>query len=200
MAFRSRGPTKLSVWLWLWIPTCKRLKVPSQPREMLVVHHGLFWGKPVPIVGRHRRRVQTLLAAGCSLYACHLPLDRHPEVGNNAQLAARLGLQRIGGFGEAFGVPIGIIGEAPEGMALSALAANLEGVTGARPLVLAGGPTTVRRVAILSGDGAREIPAAFAAGCDTYVTGEHSHVAYHDAAEYGINVSTVVTTPLKRWA
>ncbi len=156
--------------------------------QMLIVHHGLFWGKPLPIIGPHRRRVQALLSAGCSLYACHLPLDRHPEVGNNAQLAAQLGLCRIGEFGEAFGVPIGIIGEAPEGMTLAELAASLERVTGARPLVLPGGPAIVKRVAILSGDGAREIPTAVAAGCDTYVTGEHRHTAYPDAAEYGINV------------
>ncbi len=73
-------------------------------------------------------------------------------------------------------------------MTLDALAAGLQQATGARPQVLPGGPAAVRRVAILSGDGAREIPAAAAAGCDTYVTGELSHSAYHDAAEYGINV------------
>ena len=62
--------------------------------QMLIVHHGLFWGKPLRIVGPHRRRVKALLDGHCSLYAVHLPLDRHAEVGNNAQLARLLGVQR----------------------------------------------------------------------------------------------------------
>src|SRR5512135_3075170 len=57
---------------------------------ILIVHHGLFWGKTLRIVGAHRRRVKALLDANCSLYAVHLPLDRHPEVGNNAELARLL--------------------------------------------------------------------------------------------------------------
>ena len=80
--------------------------------RMLIVHHGLFWGKPLMVVGPHRRRVQALLDGGCSLYAAHLPLDRHPEVGNNAQLARLLGLTVVGGLGEAFGLPVGVIATA----------------------------------------------------------------------------------------
>ena len=80
--------------------------------QMLIVHHGLFWGKVLRIVGPHRRRVQALLDGGCSLYAAHLPLDRHPEVGNNAQLARLLGLTVVGGLGEAFGLPVGVIATA----------------------------------------------------------------------------------------
>src|SRR5689334_11821052 len=78
---------------------------------MLIVHHGLFWGKPLRVVGPHRRRIKALLDAGCSLYACHLPLDRHPAVGNNAELARLLGLKVVGGISEVFGVPIGVIAE-----------------------------------------------------------------------------------------
>ena len=80
--------------------------------RMLIVHHGLFWGKMLRVVGPHRRRVQALLNGGCSLYAAHLPLDRHPEVGNNAQLARLLGLTVTGGLGEAFGLPVGVIATA----------------------------------------------------------------------------------------
>jgi dinuclear metal center YbgI/SA1388 family protein len=155
--------------------------------RMLIVHHGLFWGKALMVVGPHRRRVQALLDGGCSLYAAHLPLDRHPEVGNNAQLARLLGLTVVGGLGEAFGLPVGVIATAaatPRTTLVARLAASL-GVT---PLVLAEGPEQVQRIGIISGGAARDIATAAAAGCDTYITGETSHSSYHDAAEYGVNV------------
>ena len=155
--------------------------------QMLIVHHGLFWGKVLRIVGPHRRRVQALLDGDCSLYAAHLPLDRHPEVGNNAQLARLLGLTVVGGLGEAFGLPVGVIATAvatPRAVLVARLAASLS-VT---PLVLPGGPEQVQRIGIISGGAARDISTAAAAGCDTYITGETSHSSYHDAAEYGVNV------------
>jgi dinuclear metal center YbgI/SA1388 family protein len=154
--------------------------------QMLIVHHGLFWGKVLRIVGPHRRRVQALLEAGCSLYAAHLPLDRHPEVGNNAQLARLLGLTVIGGLGEAFGLPVGVIATAKT--TRTALVARLEADLGVTPLVLPGGPEQVQRIGIISGGAARDVVAAAVAGCDTYITGEASHSSYHDAAEYGVNV------------
>ena len=156
--------------------------------QMLIVHHGLFWGKVVRIVGPHRRRVQALLNGRCSLYAAHLPLDRHPEVGNNAQLARQLGLTVTGGLGEAFGLPVGVVAAAPPHLTCAALVARLTASLGGAPLVLPGGPALVARVGIISGGAAGDIAAAAAAGCDTYITGETSHSAYHNAAEYGINV------------
>jgi dinuclear metal center YbgI/SA1388 family protein len=154
--------------------------------QMLIVHHGLFWGKVLRVVGPHRRRVQALLDGDCSLYAAHLPLDRHPEVGNNAQLARLLGLTVTGGLGEAFGLPVGVIASATTPRA--ALVARLAASLGVSPLVLPEGPEHVRRVGIISGGAARDIATAAAAGCDTYITGETSHSSYHDAAEYAINV------------
>ncbi|PKO22091.1 MAG: Nif3-like dinuclear metal center hexameric protein, partial [Chloroflexi bacterium HGW-Chloroflexi-1] len=135
--------------------------------QMLIVHHGLFWGKPLMIVGPHRRRVQTLLAAGCSLYAVHLPLDRHPEVGNNAQLARLLNLTVTGGFGEVLGSTIGVLAAAPPGLTRSQLAATVQAVLEQPPLVLPGGPDLVQRVGIISGGAAGDIGEAARAGCDT---------------------------------
>jgi dinuclear metal center YbgI/SA1388 family protein len=155
--------------------------------RMLIVHHGLFWGKALMVVGPHRRRVQALLDGGCSLYAAHLPLDRHPEVGNNAQLARLLGLTVVGGLGEAFGLPVGVIATTAT-TTRTALVARLGAGLGVTPLVLPGGPEQVQRVGIISGGAARDIATAAAAGCDTYITGEASHSSYHDAAEYGVNV------------
>jgi len=154
--------------------------------QMLIVHHGLFWGKVLRVVGPHRRRVQALLDGDCSLYAAHLPLDRHPEVGNNAQLARLLGLTVVGGLGEAFGLPVGVIATATT--TRTALVARLAASLGVTPLVLPAGPEHVQRVGIISGGAARDIANAAAAGCDTYITGETSHSSYHDAAEYAINV------------
>jgi dinuclear metal center YbgI/SA1388 family protein len=156
--------------------------------QMLVVHHGLFWGEPLPIVGPHRRRVRALLDADCSLYGVHLPLDRHPEVGNNVELARLAGLTPIGQMGEASGQLVGIVAEAPPGLALSTLAARIAAFTGGPPLVQACGPDTVRRVGVISGGAARWIEEAASRECDTFFTGETSHGHFHAAAEYGINV------------
>jgi dinuclear metal center YbgI/SA1388 family protein len=131
--------------------------------------------------------VQALLDGGCSLYAAHLPLDRHPEVGNNAQLARLLGLTVVGGLGEAFGLPVGVIATAAA-LPRAALVARLAASLGVTPLVLPEGPEQVQRIGIISGGAARDIATASAAGCDTYITGETSHSSYHDAAEYGVNV------------
>jgi dinuclear metal center YbgI/SA1388 family protein len=156
--------------------------------DMLIAHHGLFWGKPLRIVGAHRRRVKTLLDNECSLYASHLPLDRHPEVGNNAQLAALLDLPVVGEFGDAFGLPVGVVCETERELSLDELVATFARAVAAPALVLPGGDRPVRRVGIISGGAASEIAAAVAAGCDAYITGETSHSAYHDAAEQGIHV------------
>ncbi len=156
--------------------------------QMLIVHHGLFWGKPLRIVGAHRRRIKALLNADCSLYASHLPLDRHPEVGNNAELARLLGLQIVEPLCEAFGAPVGFVAESAEPLSLDGLADRFRTAIGEPLLVQPGGPTIIRRVGLMSGGGAGEIGAAVAAGCDAYVTGETSHGAYHEAVEQGINV------------
>lgn len=156
--------------------------------QMLIVHHGLFWGKPMLIVGPHRRRVKALLDADCSLYAVHLPLDRHPQVGNNAVLARLLGLQVVGPLGEAFGAPIGLVAEAEKGLTRQELAQRLAAALGRPPLLMAGGPSIVRRIGIITGGAARDGAAAAQLGCDAFITGETSHSHYHDAAELGINM------------
>ncbi len=106
--------------------------------QMLIVHHGLFWGKVLRVVGPHRRRVQALLDGGCSLYAAHLPLDRHPEVGNNAQLARLLGLTVTGGLGEAFGLPVGVIATTPAPEPRAALVGRLAAQSGRHAVGAAG--------------------------------------------------------------
>lgn len=154
--------------------------------DLLLVHHGLFWGGLEPITGRHGRRVGTLVRAGIALYAAHLPLDVHPDVGNNAVLAAQLGLEQVERFGEHEGVPIGVAGRLETGR--DELLQRLAELLGATPRLLPGGPARTRRVGVITGAGGGMIAAARDAGVDTYVTGEGPHHTYFDAEEWGLNV------------
>jgi dinuclear metal center YbgI/SA1388 family protein len=156
--------------------------------QFLVVHHGLFWGRVEPVTGAHRARLAALLERDLSLYCAHLPLDAHPEVGNNAVLARLLELSDRAPFGEYEGRAIGVRGRFPEPVDRAGLAARLEALLAARPVVLAFGPDRIETVAIVSGDAAELIPEAAAAGVDAFLTGETSHIAWHAARELALNV------------
>lgn len=155
--------------------------------DLLIVHHGLFWGGLQPLTGRHYRKVSTLLDAGVALYAAHLPLDGHPEVGNCALLADALALERGGRFGEFEGSPLGWWGT-PSETERDALVARCESVLDGPVQLLAGGPESVGRVAVVTGAGGSFIPDAARAGVDTLVTGEGAHHHFADAHELGVNV------------
>ncbi len=154
--------------------------------DMLLVHHGLFWGSKAPVTGPYYRRLSGLIRAGMSLYSCHLPLDAHPEVGNNHVLARRLGLHPGGRFGEHEGVPIGVWADVE--IERSDLAHKLSDELNVLPLVLTTGPSTVKRVAVVTGGAGSWVAKAKAAGCDTLITGEGPHHTYFDAEEMGVNV------------
>jgi len=160
--------------------------------DFLIVHHGLFWDKKIErITGAHYRRIKTLLQGGMNLYAAHLPLDWHPEVGNNAVLAQRMGLPVVSGFGRsgaADGRCIGVIAQASQSLTQPEL---LERATTA----LAGdvradffGTKTIQRVAIVTGGGTSLLPEVVAAGVEAYITGEPKHSLYHFTREYRLNV------------
>ncbi len=160
----------------------------SAGANVLVVHHGLFWRDVERIVSGHYRRVQSLLSADLALYASHLPLDAHPLVGNNAGLAARLGLSSLVPFGEWRGATIGTRGEIPGGITLSELLARLDPERVMSPRVLPFGPERISSVAVVSGGGADEMYQAIELGIDCFVTGEIGHEEYHHALENGITV------------
>src|SRR2546429_1983809 len=121
----------------------------QQGADLLLVHHGIFWGGLQPLTGRAYRRVAGLLEHNIALYSAHLPLDVHPEVGNNAVLAHRLGVARRGEFGEEYGMRIGVWGEVDIPRAV--LAQRLGEVVGGHPRLMAFGPERVRRVGIVTG-------------------------------------------------
>ena len=157
--------------------------------QMLLVHHGLFWGQPILVAGPHRRRLERLLTAGVSLYAAHLPLDCHPQVGNNATLARWLGLQEIAPFGNYRGHEIGIEGRLAAPLSLAGFVAQVEGALGETVIkVWPFGSDSVQRVAIVSGSAASLLDQVAALGVDVYLTGEVSHSAYHQARELNLNV------------
>ncbi|GMA16180.1 Nif3-like dinuclear metal center hexameric protein [Deinococcus metallilatus] len=156
--------------------------------DLLLVHHGLFWGQPLALTGPHRARVRTALMADLNLYAAHLPLDAHPEVGNNAMIARALSLQQVRPFGDWQGHKIGLAGELPFPQSLQDFADRVQKLTGEICLVHGGGPPNVQRLGIVSGSGAGAVAEAAAAGLDTLLTGEPEHKHFYDAFEYGVNV------------
>ncbi|HEX9937661.1 MAG TPA: Nif3-like dinuclear metal center hexameric protein [Longimicrobium sp.] len=154
--------------------------------DLLLVHHGLFWDGNVTVTGRRYRRLKAILDADLAVYAAHLPLDVHPEVGNNAVLARALGITPRGTFGEYKGTPVGVWGELDASR--DELGARLAAALGAPVQLVPGGPERIRRAGVITGGGADEIGAAVAAGLDAFVTGEARHHNFFDAEEGGINL------------
>jgi dinuclear metal center YbgI/SA1388 family protein len=130
--------------------------------------------------------VRALVRADLALYAAHLPLDRHQEVGNNPVLARGLGLRDLQPFGDVEGVKIGVVGDIQASRA--GLADAVQRLLGAVPRVLATGPEKVQRVAVVTGAGSGHIREARESGADTLITGEGPHHSYFDAEEWGVNV------------
>ena len=147
--------------------------------DFLIVHHGLFWGKPFPIVGHHKRRLETLFQGGINLYAAHLPLDAHEEVGNNFVLARELGLVALTPW------DVGVKGRFLQPTPLLQVADRLGQLTGMQPLVHQGGLDHVETVILVSGSGTGLLPKVDA---DLFVTGEPKHSIFHETFERGLNV------------
>jgi dinuclear metal center YbgI/SA1388 family protein len=155
--------------------------------QVLFVHHGLFWGKPVPVTGNLHARLSELLAADMALYACHLPLDAHAQLGNNAVLARMLGLKDIQPFGEYHGIKLGFKGIIDPAVDLAGAIRRILPAGDQARTVLPFGPESIGRVAVVSGGAPFELLQAATEGLDLYITGEPSHSIYHEAAESRIN-------------
>lgn len=154
--------------------------------DLLLVHHGLFWGHHAPVTGAYYRRLCALIKNDLSLYSCHLPLDAHPEVGNNHVLARQLGLTVGGMFAEREGASLGVWADTQ--MPLSELARRVEEALDVQPLVIRTGPATVRKIGIITGGAGSHIGEAARIGCDTFLTGEGAHHTYFEAEEQGVNL------------
>ena len=155
--------------------------------DAILVHHGYFWkGEDQPIVGMKQRRIKALLAHDINLIAYHLPLDVHPEVGNNVQLEQRLGLTVTGPLEPDNPRNVGLIGELDVALSASEFAARMTAVLDRAPLVVDHGHP-IQRVAWCTGGAQGYIEQAIAAGVEAYITGEVSERTFHEAQEYGIS-------------
>jgi dinuclear metal center YbgI/SA1388 family protein len=159
--------------------------------DVLVVHHGVSWGGFDRVTDRTYRLVAALVDRDVALYAVHLPLDGHAELGNAAGLADLLGLELREPFGELGGVHVGQRAHAPEPLDRGDLVARLEAEldTGGRSVgLLEFGPERVEEVAIVTGSGTDWLDEAVDVGADTLLTGEGKQQVYHEAREAGVNV------------
>ncbi|HEY1318252.1 MAG TPA: Nif3-like dinuclear metal center hexameric protein [Gaiella sp.] len=151
--------------------------------ELVLVHHGLFWrSEPLVVDRRLRGRLEALFAGNASLLAYHLALDAHPTVGNNAQLASRIGATAERPFGA---VGLGCTLDAVD---LDELVARVEETVERPPLVLRGGPGTVRRLAIVTGAAGYDLATAAHEGYDALLTGEAEEPSAATARELGITL------------
>ncbi len=156
--------------------------------DVLLVHHGYFWkGEDACITGMKRRRLERLLGSDISLLAYHLPLDAHPELGNNAQLGKLLGFSVRGSFGNDGGLQLGQYAELAQPLSGSALASHLQACLGRVPQHVAGADVPIRRVGWCSGAAQSYIDAAVQQGLDAFISGEISEQTVHVARECGIH-------------
>ncbi len=155
--------------------------------DTLLVHHGLFWrGHDGRVTGWMRQRLALLLAHNINLFAYHLPMDAHPELGNNAQLGLQLGLQATGRFGDQqlgfLGVPVSDFAY----VSAQDLARQVEMVLGRSVVLVPGKPGSIRQIAWCTGGAQGYFEEAIAAGADAFITGEISEPQAHYARESGV--------------
>jgi dinuclear metal center YbgI/SA1388 family protein len=149
----------------------------AEGAELVLAHHGLFWSSSAlgPIDAALKHRLKLLFDANMSLAAYHLPLDAHPEVGNNALLARALGADSLEPFALHASQPIGVLAQfndAEGGVPAQELFARVRQLTAREPLVFDAGPARVRRLGVVTGAGADYLAEAIAAGADAFLTGE----------------------------
>ena len=154
--------------------------------DLLIVHHGLFWNPPQPWTGKKYELQKLLIKNNLAVYSSHLPLDAHPRLGNNARLAAALGLKNLKPFFASHGQTIGF--KAQTKISRAELAEKLERATGVQPKIIAGGKEICERIGIVTGGAGAELALAASEGVDTFITGEGPHWTFARAEELGMNV------------
>lgn len=156
--------------------------------DLVLVHHGFFWrGEQANIVGMKRNRLSTLLQHDMSLLAYHIPLDAHPELGNNAQLAKQLGLRITGTFATEFTPSIGFVGQLTKPMPAAQFSDHIAEVLQRQPLHIQAHQRELRTIAWCTGGAQDYIEAAAQYGADAYLSGEISERTTHSARELQID-------------
>jgi len=160
----------------------------AQKADTLLVHHGYFWkGESQPVAGFKGRRIRRLIRNNINLIAYHLPLDAHPQVGNNAQLGKIMGWDVLGSFGSVGRHDIVLSGALQTPMALDELSASIERRLGTNVLGVSAGDRPIQTIAWCTGAAQEYIEQASARGIDAFVSGEISEHTFHFAKEAGIH-------------
>ena len=162
-------------------------KAIAQKADTIIVHHGIIWNFERPLYqGGYRERVRLLLTHNINLFAYHIPLDAHIEIGNNAQLCKAFGLQNIRPFGDDKGQYIGMQGEI-ESVRSDVFFAAIEQALDRTPVIFPYGPEEIKTVGIISGGAQKYVTQAVAQGLDMFITGEVSEHIMHYAKEENIH-------------
>lgn len=161
-------------------------KAAAKQADLLVVHHGLFWGPAHPWTGKRYELQRLLIENDIAVYSSHLPLDAHPELGNNAQLCARLGFRDLKPFFLTKGQCIGF--QTKTKVSRDELERRLAHVLGRGAIVLPGGAARCEKIGVVTGGAGGDLKQAADEGVDTFITGEGPHWTYALAEELGLNV------------
>ena len=174
----------------LGVDACVALfeKAAAADADFVIVHHGLSWGDNLRrLTGLNAGRIGPLFCRGISLYASHLPLDAHPEIGHNISICRLLGLRQPRPFCRYSGIDIGWQGTLPKAVMLAEFAKKVGRVFDCEPRVFPAGPAKIRRIGVVSGAGTCGLADAKAVGCDALLTGEIGHGDFHTVRELGIH-------------
>jgi dinuclear metal center YbgI/SA1388 family protein len=156
--------------------------------ELVLAHHGMFWGDGNDAITPQRaKQLKLLLTNDINLASYHLPLDAHPEVGNNALFIEGLGLTKTKPFGDYKGRPIGFLASAHQDTTAESLKATISGTLGREPLFFDYGPMYINSVAVITGSAPDYLQQAVDAGADAFITGEPAERVMHAAKEAGIH-------------
>ena len=154
--------------------------------DLLLVHHGMFWQGAQPVTNANYRKLKLAIDAGMAVYSAHIPLDIHPEWGNNAVLASALGMEAPEPFFPWKGINLGL--SETLDVSLVDLSKRLSEVLGSAVHICAGGTEVAGRVGLITGGAGSEVASIKAEGVDTFITGEGPHWSYPLAEELGINI------------
>ena len=195
-AFKDYGPNGLQVEGKEEIKTvitgttaCQALidEAIGKKADAILVHHGLFWQGDNPcVVGMKKKRLKALLDHDISLFAYHLPLDAHPEIGNNAVLGDALGFETVKGLDDGKPYPVGLVGHLPQAVSLQELKDKITKVLAREPQVVGDLTSSIKTVAWCTGAAQKWIDKAAGHGVDAYISGEISEPTFHSAIEEGV--------------
>ncbi|MEF3280670.1 MAG: Nif3-like dinuclear metal center hexameric protein [Elusimicrobiota bacterium] len=162
-------------------------KAIQEKAEMIILHHGILWNKPIRICGIFKKRVEPLIKNEINLAAYHLPLDIHPKIGNNISILKIFNIKHFENFGDYNGIKIGFIGKLPKKISLEEIANKIKKEINKNAIFINYGKKLIEKIAVVSGGGTNFFEEAVIKGADIFITGEGDEKAYELAREYRSN-------------